>query len=247
MTASRQPIPWTRVAAEGVVIVGSILLAFGIDAAWDGMKERSEESRLLASLAEDLRTSRLEAESVISHYEETDRLLSRLQSLSDAALRADAPDSITAMVNALASPRTFDPTLGTLEALISAGKMNVLSDPELREALTSVRTMVDDAKEEEGYVTHFAIRVWEAEVAHGGPWQVDVRQIRPGGQPLTDLPFVPFASAEDALSLRKDRELMGMSRFTQLNGAMYAGEIRQIRAQLDSILTLIENDSTYPE
>lgn len=245
MTTSRQPIPWTRVTAEGVVIVGSILLAFGIDAAWDGMQERSEETRLLASLAEDFRTSRLEAESVISHYEETDRLLSRLQSLSDAELRSDAPDSITAMVNALASPRTFDPTLGTLEALISAGKMNVLSDPELREALASVRTMVDDAKEEEGYVTHFAIRVWESEVAHGGPWRVDVRQVTPGGQAFTDFAFMPVASAEDALRLRKDRELMGMSRFTQLNGAMYAGEVRRIRAKIDSILSLLESGTRH--
>ena len=28
-------IPWLRVFVEGVVIVGSILLAFGIDAWWD--------------------------------------------------------------------------------------------------------------------------------------------------------------------------------------------------------------------
>ena len=31
-------IPWLRVRVEGVVIVGSILLAFGIDAWWDGMQ-----------------------------------------------------------------------------------------------------------------------------------------------------------------------------------------------------------------
>ena len=34
MTATRQ-IPWLRVCVEGVVIVGSILLAFGIDAWWN--------------------------------------------------------------------------------------------------------------------------------------------------------------------------------------------------------------------
>ena len=29
-------IPWLRAFVEGVVIVGSILLAFGIDACWEG-------------------------------------------------------------------------------------------------------------------------------------------------------------------------------------------------------------------
>lgn len=58
---------------------------------------------------------------------------------------------------------------------------------------------------------------------------------------LTDCAFVPLASAEDALRLRQDRELMGMSRLTQLNGAMYAGEIRRIREKIDSVLMLLES------
>ncbi len=45
---SRQ-VPWLRVLVEGVVIVGSILLAFGIDAWWKGREERRAE-RLLALL-----------------------------------------------------------------------------------------------------------------------------------------------------------------------------------------------------
>jgi hypothetical protein len=35
MTAPRS-LPWLRVLIEGVVIVDSILLAFGIDAWWEG-------------------------------------------------------------------------------------------------------------------------------------------------------------------------------------------------------------------
>lgn len=32
-------VPWLRVLIEGVVIVGSILLGFGIDAWWEGRQE----------------------------------------------------------------------------------------------------------------------------------------------------------------------------------------------------------------
>ena len=49
------PIPWLRVFVEGVVIVGSILLAFGIDAWWEGRQERAEEQQLLTNLQQELR------------------------------------------------------------------------------------------------------------------------------------------------------------------------------------------------
>ncbi len=51
-------IPWLRVFVEGVVIVGSILLAFGLQAWWDESQERGEERALLqeirTTLSEDL-------------------------------------------------------------------------------------------------------------------------------------------------------------------------------------------------
>jgi hypothetical protein len=47
-------IPWFRVFVEGVVIVGSILLAFGIEAWWDGRQERQEVAQSLELIARDL-------------------------------------------------------------------------------------------------------------------------------------------------------------------------------------------------
>jgi hypothetical protein len=46
---SRQ-FPSLRVLAEGVVIVGSILLAFGIDAWWEGRQERQAERVYVARI-----------------------------------------------------------------------------------------------------------------------------------------------------------------------------------------------------
>ena len=39
-----------RVFAEGVVIVASILLAFGIDAWWEGRREREQEEGVLTTI-----------------------------------------------------------------------------------------------------------------------------------------------------------------------------------------------------
>jgi len=51
--ATRQ-IPWARIVAEGVAIVVSILLAFGIQAWWDGRQDRELERRLLEGIFADL-------------------------------------------------------------------------------------------------------------------------------------------------------------------------------------------------
>ncbi len=49
----KSQIPWLRVFVEGVVIVGSILLAFGVDAAWSDRQDRARERALLTQLALD--------------------------------------------------------------------------------------------------------------------------------------------------------------------------------------------------
>lgn len=46
-------ISWPRVAVEGVVIVGSILLAFAIDAWWDQLGQREDERVALTGLEAD--------------------------------------------------------------------------------------------------------------------------------------------------------------------------------------------------
>lgn len=50
-------IPWPRILVEGVVIVGSILLAFGIDAWWARKQQAAEEERVLTTLAAEFRTN----------------------------------------------------------------------------------------------------------------------------------------------------------------------------------------------
>ena len=65
-------IPWLRVFVEGVVIVGSILLAFGLQAWWEGRQEQGEVGRDLMSVAQELRVNR---ESVLWQLDEMERKL----------------------------------------------------------------------------------------------------------------------------------------------------------------------------
>jgi len=49
-----QNIPWKRIFVEAAAIVGSILLAFAIDAWWNDRQDREEEQVILLSLHEEL-------------------------------------------------------------------------------------------------------------------------------------------------------------------------------------------------
>ncbi len=47
-------VPWLRVFVEGVVIVASILMAFGIERWWDGRQEADAEADYLQRVSADL-------------------------------------------------------------------------------------------------------------------------------------------------------------------------------------------------
>lgn len=57
MKSLPQQIPWGRLIFEGTVIVFSILLAFAIDAWWDGRKEKDVQIERLARVAAELRSN----------------------------------------------------------------------------------------------------------------------------------------------------------------------------------------------
>ena len=67
MTPTRS-IPWPRILAEGGAIVVSILLAFGIQAWWEGREEEQRRQALLRGLAADFTAAQGESDRVTNYY-----------------------------------------------------------------------------------------------------------------------------------------------------------------------------------
>ena len=74
-------VPWLRVFVEGVVIVGSILLAFGIQAWWDERGERRAQAEQIVTLRSEFRTARGTLESDADALEEAGRATNELLAL----------------------------------------------------------------------------------------------------------------------------------------------------------------------
>ena len=142
-------IPWLRVFIEGVVIVGSILLAFGIDAWWDEGQERRGEQEVLTSLQAEFEENvdLLDAWIGIHHRVDvaTERFLDLLSEMPEGQ-RVSVPDSIVAQ--AIRGP-TYQPIRASLDAALSSGQIELIASTELQRNLATWSRLLAEASEEE--------------------------------------------------------------------------------------------------
>lgn len=128
-------------------MISSILLAFGIDAGWDGLQQRQRERDLLSGLLSDFRTSRpgLESRVVLAQRmaRGTDAFLGALEGASNRVL---VPDSVVVAV--LGGP-TFEPDMNTLDAAVASGEIELISSRELQAELAFWRRALIDTSEDE--------------------------------------------------------------------------------------------------
>lgn len=136
--ANSKSIPWRRIVAEGAAIVLSILLAFAIEAWWDGVLERRAEQQILLRLRSDFQAVRKEAARLkAGHQKVSDAALNLLALTGPRASPATNRARVDTLVASLvAGPGIFVPTQGTLSALLNTDGLRSVSDAELRSALS---------------------------------------------------------------------------------------------------------------
>jgi len=139
-----QQIAWKRLLAEGVAIIVSILLAFGIDAWWENRQERTEEQQILQGLNEEFSLIR----EVLTRHKQIH--LGRLQALEDLLAAFDVDKSkrtvevVAAALDELLAPTTSDISNGTLRALLSSGRLEIIENIRLRELLVGWETAIEE-------------------------------------------------------------------------------------------------------
>ena len=130
--------PWLRVLLEGAVIITSILLAFAIDAWWEGVGDSRSEADYLARLEADLRVD-------LENWESEGPSLSRKEAALDRALAwIQSPDGTPQAIDQLLDDLARGSMLAyeggfvaestTFDELISTGSLGLLS-PKVRTTL----------------------------------------------------------------------------------------------------------------
>lgn len=126
---------WRQSLREALVVVVSILIAFGLDAAWDARLEGRESVAALESLKSDFVSARdivnEEGRRVESVQSSVEYLLARIHTS-----RPDPPtDSVEQAIESLQELGNFGYPTGAYDALLGSGCLSLIEDQELRHDL----------------------------------------------------------------------------------------------------------------
>lgn len=138
-----------KLAVEGLVIVASILLAFALDAWWEGRQESEIEQEMLTALQSELagalRILDLQLEVHEIHATNTLDVADALATAGDGATIEVDNRSVMSLVH---NP-TYDPPFGIASALLASGQTSVLGSADLRAALGRWPAAVADGYEDQ--------------------------------------------------------------------------------------------------
>ena len=133
---------------DGAVVVLSILLAFGIDAAWDSRGDRAEERALLEGLYSELTANREEIEEIATTARVAQDAARRFASMTPMEAAAIHPDSARSQVIQYFYRSFVDElSYGFLSATVNSGKLALIQDASLRAALAEVASISEDVGE----------------------------------------------------------------------------------------------------
>jgi hypothetical protein len=145
-------LPWIRIFAEAVVVVGSILLAFAIDAWWDYRGELRQEDEIVQALEAEFTLNREKLEQDIEGVREYTAAAQRLlRAARSNAVEAQGVDSLGTDLWQSLSWRTANLSTANLDVIVSTGRLDLIRDAQLRSALAGWKALLEDMAEEEEY------------------------------------------------------------------------------------------------
>ena len=129
-------IPWLRVFVEGVVIVGSILLAFGIDAWWQEWKERQAEGAALQQLVVEFAENRDRLDQSVAPRVATasNAVYEKIMAMPRGAESLTVADTLLQLLGA--AP-TFDRVTPVLDGLVRSGRLEIIEDLQVRNGIAA--------------------------------------------------------------------------------------------------------------
>jgi hypothetical protein len=153
-----QAFPLKRLILEAIAIVGSILLAFAIDAWWQQRNELKHADALIVSLHADFETSQVHLAQWLAGNQWMHRSSTELlENIKNAATDEEISVRHETIVGSIGAA-TYDPTSSTLDAMLSSGQINLIEDVHLRNAIAMWQQKLADTQEDEDLVRQIGIR-----------------------------------------------------------------------------------------
>jgi hypothetical protein len=226
--AESKDIQWKRIAAEGVAIVASILLAFWIDAWWDDRQNRAEERELLVGLEAEFVDLRARLDRWGKFNRESMILTEKF--LSDSMTEMDV-ETVELLFSYVWVANVLD-VGGALDALLASGRLERISDREIRLRLAKWPDWLEDIHTNDLSIRRYA---WSSVIPfltdHGIPRRVCPEWVMSCPEP-GPLPA-------DFIELAADPEFRAILTIRRTMMWFTATDYENAREEADAILTLI--------
>lgn len=138
-----------RVLVEGAVIVGSILLAFALEAWGQERAAAAWELEQLHMLRDEFVDNGELLQSAVAGHDGRVADVSEILAFLESATPGETRVIRDRVLASLVSWSTSDISTGTLDGLLASGGLGDIEDPRLRGALAAWPTVVGDAREDE--------------------------------------------------------------------------------------------------
>ena len=242
-----QHIPWKRIAVEAAAIVGSILLAFAIDAWWDDYQNRSEEQRILVGLKSEFEQNLGLIEIELSYRH---AVIDSILKILDAAVATDPmePEALDSLIGDLTWWQNIKYYRGAIDGLLQSGGISFIGNDELRLALASMPGKYDDTTGSELYDQHTSLNVIIPYLrSHASLVQISNTQEtgRPGVETSAVQPIFPVGDPEDHLKLLSDQEFLGIVVQEHWNHGSAIRAYESLKSALENNIRLIESEMNH--
>ena len=162
-----QTIRWQRLLVEAVAIVGSILLAFAIDAWWDDRSDNIRLAGAIQNIADEVRDAREEIVNAVERNTFRMDGIRRFLSLEPGELLVLPDDSILSFRGVFATPSPFDSSGYALQGLLAAGNLEIIADDELRSALIAWAQFPNEIERDYAEALQLSMSLFERMARHG--------------------------------------------------------------------------------
>jgi hypothetical protein len=228
MNQSRS-IPWNRLAAEGFVVVVSILLAFAIDAWWDGYLDDRREDRQLAAMRLEFSASAVALDEVLDDIKQHANGVDELMSLLKSA-EADSVQIPGQLLGYAIGWRTSDVSTSTLETLIASGDLNQLENENLRRDLAEFPAFLLNLTEDELMAMEFAENIMASFLAREG-----LAEAAYSNRPAFDWP-----GASETATVVPSEEFIGLLMARRVHFSFSLDQLPLVKTYLEDLIAQID-------
>ena len=236
-----QNIPWKHIAVEAAAIVGSILLAFAIDAWWDDRQDRAEEQRILVGLKSEFEQN---LGLIETEFLYRNAVVDSILMIFDAAVAPTSlePEVLDRLIGDLTWWQNIKYSRGAIDGLLQSGGLSLIENEDLSRALASIPSRYDDTAASELYDQYTTLNVIIPFLnTHSSLSQIaNTAKGRPGVRTLSAPPEYPVGEPQDHTGLLRDPEFLGILVQEHWNhlGAISAYE--SLQSALEDSIRLID-------